>query len=203
VAAAERVAVEDLQERWAAQRAAIFAGLLDLTVEVLSRRQQMVPSGKHRNVEFERNLLTIDALWGTDGAQRLEEQAEDLAQTVLDGTTFGMVWRRAVAQERAYWQPTLFEDADGVEQTGFEYTGPVVPFGRSDRLFQRHTTEELMSIINGCADDSEKRAMPQTTKSFGEQLTRIRAQLESCLGIEITRPRVSGQRYVEIQDVQS
>lgn len=203
VAPSERKSVEDLRARWAKHRPSIFAGLLDLTVEVLRCRDEVSSSGKHRNVEYERNLITIDTLWGTMGAERLEEQAEDLAQTVLDSSTFGMVWRRAVAQAREYWQPTLFEDEGGVMQTTHRYTGPIVPEARNDHLFQKHTAEQLMNIINEVADDSERRMMPQTAKRFGEELLRIKPQLEAVLGVRVDKPRKSHQRYYVIKDLRA
>ena len=201
VAPEKRVSVEELKARWADLRPAIFAGLLDLMVDVLARRHAMRPAGKHRNVEFERNLLTIDVLWSTSGAQRLEEHTQVLAETVLDGSTFGMVWRRAVAQEREHWQPSLFEGEDGVTQVSPRYVGSVVPEARTERLFQRHTTAQLMDIINTFAEDGEKRMMPQTTKRFGEELLRIRPQLESVLGVRVEKTRKGQQRYYVIEDL--
>ena len=204
VAPSKRASIEDLKARWAVLRPAIFAGLLDLTVEVLRGRDELSPSGKHRNVEFERNLLTIDALWDTSGAQRLEEQAEDLAETVLDGSTFGMVWRRAVAQARQSWQPSLFGDETDALSKDNKYLDPASPLARNDHLFQRHTPEQLMNIINNCAEDEgEKRVLPQTTKRFGEELKRIGPQLESVLGVSITKSRESQQRYYEVRDLRA
>ena len=204
VAPSERASIEDLKARWAVLRPGIFAGLLDLTVEVLRRRDEVSPSGQHRNVEFERNLLTIDALWDTAGAERLEEQAEDLAQTVLDSSTFGMVWRRAVGEARQMWQPSLFRDDAGVETVEYTYVGPVVPFGRDEHLFQTHTPEQLMKVVYAFADDGEKHLLPQTTRRFGEELKRIKPQLEACLGIQVDKgPRKSHQRYYVVRDLRA
>ena len=192
----DRLSMEDLNSQWAEERPAIFAGLLTLTVDVLRKRDSMRPTGLHRHAEFERNLLVIDEVLGTHGAERLAEQAGALNEAVLDATTLGMAMRRAVEEARGHHQASLFN------------TTPQIPrlpgsVGRDDHLFQKHTAAGLMAIVASAVDERHQRDLPQTPKAFGEALSRLTPALRSCLDVEITRPRVSGTRYIMVKDLRA
>jgi hypothetical protein len=192
----DRLAVEDLNSQWAEDRPAIFAGLLTLTALVLRDRDSMQPTGLHRHAEFERNLLVIDEVLGTHGVDRLAEQAGALNEAVLDATTLGMAMRKAVEQAREFHQESLFGTAPHIPtSTGFSR--------RDDHLFQKHTTAGLMKIITSMVDERQARDLPQTAKAFGEAISRLTHALRSCLDVEITRPRVSGTRYIKVKDLQA
>lgn len=197
VPADERVAVEDLNRSWQQDRPAILAGLLDLAVAVLASRAEVAVTGAHRNAEFERNLIAIDALLGTDGAGRLAMQAQALSEAVLDATTFGMAFRRAVTAARAGRQPSLFHFGSAADACD-----DIDGFDRDEYLFQRHTTQTLMYILKETVDEKQQRDLPQTSKAFGEALTRHESVLRTCLSIEIDRSqRKSGQRFIIIRDL--
>ena len=196
VAPQHRLAVEDLNSRWKEDRPAIFAGLLALTVDVLRKRDSMRPTGLHRHAEFERNLLVIDEVLGMHGADRLAEQAGALNEAVLDATTFGMAMRKAVEEAREFHQESLFGTVPRIPCS----TGSL---GRDDHLFQKHTTAGLMAIVASVVDERHQRDLPQTAKAFGEALSRLTPALRSCLDVEITRPRVSGTRYIKVKDLRA
>ena len=191
-----RLAVEDLNSRWKEDRTAIFSGLLTLTVLVLRDRDSMRPTGLHRHAEFERNLLVIDQVLGTHGADRLAEQAGALNEAVLDATTLGMAFRKAVEEARAHHQESLFGTAPHIPSSPGSMK-------RDDHPFQKHTTTGLMKIIASVVEERQERDMPQTAKAFGEALSRLIPALRSCLDVEITRPRVSGTRYIKVKDLRA
>ena len=60
-----------------------------------------------------------------------------------------------------------------------------------------------MEIIASVVDERHRRDLPKTAKAFGEALSRLTAALRSCLDVEITRPRVSGTRYIKVKDLRA
>ena len=168
-----------MDAQWDMDRAAILAGLLDLTVHVLRRREDISAEGAHRMAEYRRVLAVIDDVRGSAGLARLSRQAQDLSDQVLDSTTLGMALRQMIQCHR-----------DETDCLDVPHLG--TPLTSAD--LRRHLVAHLI-------DERQHRDLPPTDAQLKTHVTRLMPDVERVLGVRAEKADTNRARRVKFVDL--
>jgi len=170
-----RMVLSDLREAQAAARPGITRALLDLTVEVLALlpiidRTRLT----HRLTDFELVLRCVDKVLGTDGAARLTQVADDLAEDVLEADPVAQALLHGIFTLPTTTPPAVLGD---------------------------HTPTALLAILTSHAEMlrlTRAGTWPRTPKVLTDHLKRITPALQASRGIAITPRKTNGKRVITI-----
>jgi hypothetical protein len=171
ISSAQRLSNTDLMGEWAEELPTIFWSLLDLASDVMrTLPSEPKPNSNFRNPELVKMTNIIGRELGIDGQSFLETSVEVLSQAVLGASPMGQAFMELVH---------CFQADEGHCSNSTKQKLLSEPLRVLDlrELLLRHMPLE------------HEKDIPYIPKNFGEAIQRLEGDLESVLGLRITKKR--------------